>query len=124
MFSSINPILQQSDYPELKVRIGIDVGDNIVVQYGWDTFRHDEKTALKKPHLDILGLYYQYCFKNYINSKARSDCNRSVSVQCFGNKTKNTFSELSLTLELWNYVSNSTGGSTIYQSVHGIDQDL
>ena len=24
----INPILQQSDYPELKVRIGIDVGEN------------------------------------------------------------------------------------------------
>ncbi len=33
----INPILNQYDYPELKVRIGIDAGTNAVVQFGWDT---------------------------------------------------------------------------------------
>lgn len=120
----INPILQQSDYPERKVRIGIDVGDNVVVQYGWDTFRHDEKTALKKPHLDILG--YTISNASKITSIAKPD--QIVIGQLVYNvletKQKNTFSKLSLTPELWNYVSNSTGKVyNLYQSVHGIDQD-
>jgi adenylate cyclase len=33
----INPILNQYDYPELRVRIGLDIGENAVVQFGWDT---------------------------------------------------------------------------------------
>ena len=32
----INPILNQYDYSEMRVRVGIDVGENAVVQYGWD----------------------------------------------------------------------------------------
>src|SRR4029078_10234153 len=67
----INPILQQSDYPELKVRIGIDVGENVVVQYGWDTFRQDEKIVLKKPHLDILG--YTISIASKITAIAQPD---------------------------------------------------
>ena len=37
MREGINPILNEYDYPEIGVRIGIDVGDNAVVQYGWAT---------------------------------------------------------------------------------------
>jgi class 3 adenylate cyclase len=32
----LNPILKNCDYPELAVRIGIDVGENLIVQYGYD----------------------------------------------------------------------------------------
>jgi adenylate cyclase len=33
----INPILEQYGYPEMGVRIGIDIGDqNAVLQYGWN----------------------------------------------------------------------------------------
>jgi adenylate cyclase len=32
----INPILKQYDYPELCVKIGIDEGENVIVQYGHD----------------------------------------------------------------------------------------
>jgi class 3 adenylate cyclase len=35
MREGLNPILNGYDYPEMGVRIGIDVGENIVVQYGW-----------------------------------------------------------------------------------------
>jgi len=42
----INPILNQYDYPELMVKIGMDFGENIIVRYG-----ADEKNA----HVDILG---------------------------------------------------------------------
>lgn len=37
MQDGINPILNDNDYPEMGVRVGIDVGENMVVQYGWST---------------------------------------------------------------------------------------
>jgi class 3 adenylate cyclase len=43
----INPILNQYDYPELSIKIGIDEGENVIVQYGHD----------KDSPIDILG----YC---------------------------------------------------------------
>jgi len=42
----IDPILKQYDYPELKVKIGLDYGANMIVRYGSDK---------KKSHVDILG---------------------------------------------------------------------
>jgi class 3 adenylate cyclase len=34
--NGINPILNQYDYPELSVKIGLDEGENVIVQYGYD----------------------------------------------------------------------------------------
>ncbi len=42
----INPILNQYDYPDLMVKIGIDFGQNIVVRYGSDE---------KQSHVDLMG---------------------------------------------------------------------
>ena len=42
----MNPILNQYDYPELKVKIGLDFGKNIIVRYG---------SNKKNSHVDILG---------------------------------------------------------------------
>jgi adenylate cyclase len=41
----INPILSKDDYPELRIKIGIDAGENVVVQYGYD----------RSSQIDILG---------------------------------------------------------------------
>jgi len=41
----INPILNQYEYPELKVKIGLDAGESVIVQYG-----HDKSSLI-----DILG---------------------------------------------------------------------
>lgn len=54
--NGINPILNQYDYPELSVKIGIDEGENVVVLYG------QNKISL----VDILG----YCIS--ITSKITS----------------------------------------------------
>lgn len=32
----INPILNQYDCPQMNIRIGIDLGENAVIQSGWD----------------------------------------------------------------------------------------
>jgi adenylate cyclase len=42
----LNPILKSNGLPELKVRIGIDYGENVIVRYGDD---YDEA------HVDVLG---------------------------------------------------------------------
>ncbi|NIP62063.1 MAG: adenylate/guanylate cyclase domain-containing protein [Nitrosopumilaceae archaeon] len=42
----INPILNQYDYPDLMVKVGIDFGKNIVVRYG-----SDENNS----HVDLMG---------------------------------------------------------------------
>jgi adenylate cyclase len=51
----INPILNQFDYPELGVRIGIDLGENAIIQYGFDIHKCDDDKLVKEPHYDILG---------------------------------------------------------------------
>lgn len=42
----INPILKSNNLPELKIKIGIDFGENTIVRYGDD---------LQEAHVDILG---------------------------------------------------------------------
>jgi class 3 adenylate cyclase len=42
----INPILNQYNYPELMVKIGLDFGQNIIMRYSRD---------VEKSHVDILG---------------------------------------------------------------------
>ena len=66
----INPILNQYDCPVLNVRIGIDTGENAIIQSGWDIHSNitniekignsnniskKEQPFIKKPVYDILG---------------------------------------------------------------------
>ena len=42
----INPILNQYDYPDLMIKVGVDFGQNIVVRYGAD---------IENSHVDLMG---------------------------------------------------------------------
>jgi class 3 adenylate cyclase len=44
---AINPVLQETGYPQLKVKVSIDLGENSIMRYGLDK---------KKSHIDIIGL--------------------------------------------------------------------
>ncbi len=67
---AINPILNQYDCPEINLRIGIDIGENAIIQSGWDihpNIRRRDKTntntiknkkgqlVMKKPVSDLLS---------------------------------------------------------------------
>src|SRR5918995_2929646 len=70
---AINPILNQYDCPEINLRIGLDIGENAIIQSGWDIHpdirnrRKNNKNAIinhnkkqqhllvKKPVYDILS---------------------------------------------------------------------
>jgi adenylate cyclase len=120
----VNPILQQSDYPELKVRIGIDAGVNVVVQYGWDTFTQDEKIIARKPHLDILGYTINVASKITTIAKPDQIVIGQLVYDVLEEEQKRTFHKLSITPQLWNYVSAKTGNIyNLYSSIREIGND-
>jgi len=105
----INPILNQYDYPEMSVRVGIDIGENVVVQYGWDTHTINGK-QLRRPHFDILG--YTINIATKMTALARPDqvVIGQIVYDVLDDRQKSTFQLLNVSPEVWSYVSDYTGG--------------
>jgi len=104
----INPILNQYDYPELKVRIGMDFGEVAVVQYGMDV---DEvkKTVVKKPRLDIIGYTVGLAVK--MTSLAKPD-HVVIGQKLFDkldDKHRHEFTHLPENPDIWDYANEATG---------------
>jgi adenylate cyclase len=97
--NGINPILNQYDYPELSVKIGIDEGENVIVQYGQD------KISL----IDILG----YCMSISAKITSLTTPNKiSVGEDVYNvlhPQTKNKFTEVKHNLGEWKYADKQTG---------------
>ena len=66
MQDGINPILNDNDYPEMGVRVGIDVGENMVVQYGWST---NSYTLLETNHSNEANYLKGKDAQYYIDNK-------------------------------------------------------
>jgi adenylate cyclase len=119
--AGLNPILNEYDYPEMGVRVGIDVGENVVVQYGWGTrlMAVQDKREVKKPHFDILGYTISIATKMTTFAKDNQIVIGQVVYDLVDDSQKSTFKILPIGSEVWNYVSNNTGeiyglyGSTI-----------
>lgn len=105
----INPILNQYDYPELKVRIGMDVGEIAVVQYGMDvdTFKGIE---FKKPHIDLIGYTISIAVKMTSLSKPNNIVIGQKLFDEIDTKHKDSFHQLTNNLDIWNYVNDATRG--------------
>ena len=95
----INPVLNQYDYPELHVKIGIDAGEHSVIQYGRD----------EKSHVDILG--YGISMASKITALSQPD--QVVVSQSIYNgmhpSLRKKFSEMQLDPHVWNYTDENTG---------------
>lgn len=113
----INPILNQNDYPDLKVRIGINFGEIAVVMYGVDMDEYNN-IILKRPHLDLIGYTISIVVK--MTSLAQPD-HIVIGEELFGifdGKLKDNFKHLSLTPDLWNYSTETTGKIySIYENI-------
>ena len=104
----INPILNQYDYPELKVRVGIDFGEVAVVQYGIDIYEF-EKIMLKTPHLDLIGYTISVAVK--MTSLAEAD-HIVIGQKLYDQldiKVKDSFRQLKTNTEIWNYANHTDG---------------
>jgi class 3 adenylate cyclase len=113
----INPILNQNDYPDLKVRVGINFGEIAVVRYGIDIDEYNNM-VLKRPHLDLIGYTISIAVK--MTSLAKPD-HIVIGEDLFSmleGKLKGAFKQLSITPDLWNYSTETTGKIySIYENI-------
>lgn len=122
----INPILNQYDCPQMNIRIGIDVGENAVIQSGWDihpdlinveenginnSIKERGQPLVKKPVYDILG----YNTNLAVKMTALANPNHMVIGQLvydtLDDNQKSIFQKLVISPEIWNYVNNNTEGN-------------
>ena len=97
--NGINPILNQYDYPELNVKIGMDEGENVIVQYGHD----------RSSQIDILG----YCMNIAAKITSLTGANR-VSIgqyvyEMLHPSIKGSFNEVQFSTDEWRYTDRHTG---------------
>lgn len=107
----INPILNEYDYPEIAVRIGIDIGENVVVQYSWrdNSSSTQSKDAIKKPHHDILGYTISIAAKMTTFAQSNQIVIGQFIYDTLDDVQKSTFKVLQVGSDVWSYVSNITG---------------
>ena len=113
MQQGINPILNQYDYPELSVRVGVDVGDNVVVQYGWDTTALDDGRVARRPHLDILGYTISVTAKMTTLAEPGQIMIGQFVYEALCEEQQASYKPMTISPEIWGYVSDHTG--KIYQ---------
>src|SRR5919109_357714 len=97
--NGINPILNQYDYPELNVKLGMDEGENVIVQYG-----HDRSSLI-----DILG----YCMNIAAKITSLTGPNR-ISIgedvhKMLHPSIQSKFREMKLNADEWKYTDRHTG---------------
>ena len=95
----ISPILNNYDYPELMVKVGVDEGENVVVQYAYD----------KSSQIDILG----YTMNVAAKITSLTNPNR-VSVgenlyKLLHPGIQEEFHELTYGADEWDYINRDTG---------------
>jgi adenylate cyclase len=105
----INPILNQYDYPDLKVRVGMDVGEIAVVQYGMDVEEY-KGTEFRKPHIDLIGYTISIAVKMTSLSQPNNIVIGQKLFDKIDEKHKDSFHQLTNNPDIWNYVNEATGG--------------
>ena len=114
----INPILNQYDYPELKVRIGIDFGEIGVVQYGIDIDKLDGKAILTRPHIDMIGPTISIAVKMTSIAKPDQIVVGQKLYDMLEDAQKKTFKRISGISSVWNYANKiSEGRYNLYGSL-------
>jgi len=96
----INPILNQYDYPDLMVKVGVDFGQNIIVRYGSDT---------EHSHVDLMGPAMNIASKIQNMAKPNQILIGSDVYQRLHPKSEKEFSQVIWKHNEWKYRSRLTG---------------
>jgi class 3 adenylate cyclase len=97
----INPILDQYDYPDLMVKVGVDFGQNIVVRYGADK---------EKSHVDLMGSAMNIAAKVQNMAKPNEILIGSDIYDKIHPDSQQEFDEIVWKNNEWKYHSRKTGG--------------
>ncbi len=127
VLEAINPILNQYGCPEMNLRIGVDIGENAIIQSGWDIhpnirnrrknnkdvviINHNKKQQrllVKKPVYDILS----YTISIAVKMTALAQPNHIVIGDPMYNvlnyKQRSAFQSLNLSPDIWSYVCRNS----------------
>jgi adenylate cyclase len=127
---AINPILNQYDCPEINLRIGVDIGENAIIQSGWDihpnirnrrknnknniTINHNKKQQpllVKKPVYDVLS----YTVSLAVKMTALANHNHIVigepAYNLLEDKQRAAFQRLNMSPDIWSYVCRNAEGN-------------
>ena len=96
----INPILNQYDYPDLMVKIGVDFGQNIVVRYGSD---------VEQSHVDLMGPAMNIAAKIQNIAKPNQILIGSDVFQKIHPSSQKEFTQIIWENNEWKYRSRLTG---------------
>ncbi len=96
----INPILNQYDYPDLMVKVGIDFGQNIVVRYGAD---------IEHSHVDLMGPAMNIAAKIQNMAKPNQILIGNDVFQRIHPSVQNDFVKIVWNKDEWRYRSRTTG---------------
>ena len=139
---AINPLLNQYNCPEINLRIGVDIGENAIIQSGWDIHSdiprrhrnnnnnkniiitsynktHQQHLLVKKPVYDVLS----YTLSIAVKMTALANPNHLVIGDPMYNgldyKQRSEFQLLDITPYIWNYVCQNSEGNiySLYTNV-------
>jgi len=123
---AINPILNQYDCPEMNLRIGIDIGENAIIQSGWDIhpnirnrrknnkniiINHNKKQQrllVKKPVYDILSYTISIAVKMTALAHPNHIVIRDPMYNVLNYKQRSAFQPLNLSPDIWSYVCRNS----------------
>jgi class 3 adenylate cyclase len=96
----INPILNQYDYPDLMVKIGVDFGQNIVVRYG---------SNKEQSHVDLMGPTMNIAAKIQNMAKPNQILIGNDVFEKIHPESQKEFNEMMWEKSEWRYRSRTTG---------------
>ncbi|MDE1725093.1 MAG: adenylate/guanylate cyclase domain-containing protein [Thaumarchaeota archaeon] len=105
----INPILSEYDYPELRVKIGMDFGENVIVRYGADEI---------KSHVDILGPAVSIAAKITALAKPNQILIGEDIYEKLHPSLKNLFELMIWNDHVWSYQDKKTGKAYRVYAMH------
>jgi class 3 adenylate cyclase len=104
----INPILNQYDYPEMAIRVGIDIGKTAIIQYGWNIHSLNN-IQTKEPLLDILGHTVNVTVKMTRIAKPNGFVIGQFVYDTLDENQRSRFEEASIRDDTWTYTNEKTG---------------
>ena len=125
----INPILNQYGCPEMNLRIGIDIGENAIIQSGWDIhpnirnrrknnnkniiINHNKKQQqqhllVKKPVYDILSYTISIAVKMTALARPNHLAIGDPMYTVLNYKQRAAFQPLNLSPDIWSYVCRNS----------------
>src|ERR671916_2173515 len=124
---AINPILKQYDCPEMNLRIGVDIGENAIIQSGWDIHpnirnrhknrkntsitNHNKKRRdplMKKAVYDVLSYTLSIAVKMTALARPNHLVIGDPVYTRLDHKQRSAFQRVHISPDIWDYVCKNS----------------